>query len=100
MESLQFTEYWPGGYYKMHTDWTGGSSYGNRKLSFSLNVTDPNNYKGGDLHVYPNRPGDEKFYRDRGWITFFPSFVQHQALDVIEGNRKVLIGWIAGPTFK
>ena len=65
-------------------------------ISISINLTDPNDYKGGGLKIYPsNIPSVE-----RGLITVFPSFLRHAALPVKEGTRYALISWINGNAFK
>ena len=41
-EPIQFTEYKPGGLYTEHTDWSGGSIQDIRKLSYVVNLSNPN----------------------------------------------------------
>ena len=94
-ESSQFTKYESGGKYEEHLDWDGGTILDTRKLSYSINLSDPNTYTGGELVV------EHKWAPvHRGWIHIFPSFLSHQAMPVVNGIRYVFIGWVAGPPFK
>lgn len=96
-EGIQFTEYQsPGGHYKPHID----SMYNGkiRKLSISVQLTDPNAYKGGDF-VLNN--GDEVYLpRKQGTALVFPSYSLHGVKPVTEGIRYSLVAWITGPAFK
>tara|TARA_R100001443_G_scaffold114902_1_gene131595 strand:- start:232 stop:927 length:696 start_codon:yes stop_codon:yes gene_type:complete len=94
-ESLQLTKYKSGDYYDLHTDWTGGTILDTRKLSFSIDLSDPSDYRGGGLEVYGLNSNKQK-----GFIHIFPSFLQHKAIKVRRGTRFSLVGWIAGPPFK
>jgi PKHD-type hydroxylase len=69
-----------------------------RKLSFSIQLSDPNSYKGGDLEFMPDMPGI--FKRAQGNICIFPSFLTHRVSPMTEGVRHVIVGWIHGPGFK
>ena len=96
LESLQFTRYNTGGFYKWHTDWKGGTVYDNRKISFTIELSDPETYEGGGLML----SGNKKAPTQRGLIHFFPSFVRHKADNIIKGTRFSMVGWIPGYYFK
>jgi PKHD-type hydroxylase len=103
MENLQYTEYDVdySGHYDMHRDQfkVPNSPNFHRKLSFSIQLTDPLLYEGGDLLIYGEKqPVPVK--RDLGTINFFPSFVLHQVTPVTKGYRNCLVGWVSGPKFK
>lgn len=67
-----------------------------RKLSFSLQLTDPSEYEGGELIV--DIEFDEKIApKSIGAINFFPSDLLHEAKPVTKGVRHVLVGWVVGP---
>lgn len=102
LETLQFTKYifndGAGGMYAKHCD----SGYDNsvaRKLSFSVQLSDPEDYEGGELLLYnaaePARPPNK-----RGTINFFPSFTLHEVTPVTKGTRYSLVGWVNGPKFR
>lgn len=86
---------------------------GYRKLSYSVNLTHPDNYEGGHFEwtdpfaINPqNMTPDNITYRaqqssrEQGSIIVFPSFLYHQVTPVTRGMRHSLVGWIAGPTFR
>lgn len=98
IEGFQFTRYdAPGGKYNQHID--RGLNTWTRKLSFTLQLSDPKDYKGGELELYfgedPTKPSKEQ-----GFIAVFPSYVLHRVTPVTKGTRYSLVAWITGPTFK
>ena len=97
VEEPQFIEYKPGAHIDWHMDRNPISAI--RKLNLSIQLSHPNDYKGGDLLF--NR-GDRIFTmsRDRGFISFFPSFALHKVSPVTSGVRNSIICWITGPAFK
>jgi PKHD-type hydroxylase len=102
IESLQFTSYDGNkkGKYTSHVDTLSGPVYWQRKLSFSIQLSDENSYKGGNLNLHT---GDEKgpvtALRKKGSITFFPSYTLHEVTPVTKGIRYSLVGWVIGPKF-
>lgn len=99
IETLQFTSYTQkNDFYGRHTDQANNTAQ-YRKLSFSVQLSDPNTYKGSDLlmHVSTN---SLKTQRDRGTIIFFPSFTLHEVTPLLSGKRYSLVGWVCGPPFK
>jgi len=97
-QGLQFTRYAaPGEHYEWHID--RGMQTGTRKLSLSLQLSDPDDYEGGDLELWF---GGEpiKVSRDRGMMTLFPSWTMHRVTPVTKGTRYSLVCWISGPSFK
>jgi len=97
---LQFTTYNESntGHYKPHMDL--GRSQPARKLSFSLQLSDPESYQGGILQFPYNRTDPEPAPRARGKIIFFPGYMLHEVTPVTQGTRHSLVGWIAGPLFR
>jgi PKHD-type hydroxylase len=98
IEGFQFTRYdAPGGKYDQHID--RGLNTWTRKLSFTLQLSDPKDYVGGDLELYygkePTVPNKEQ-----GFVTVFPSYVLHRVTPVTKGTRYSLVAWITGPSFK
>ena len=99
IESLQYTVYNEGGFYGKHIDILNSTSKsGVRKLSFSMQLTDEEEYDGGDLIISNSK--NVAISRNKGTITFFPSYTPHEVLPVTRGVRKALVGWILGPNFK
>jgi PKHD-type hydroxylase len=99
VEELQFTKYGPDkDYYCKHTD-NGYTSFGPRKLSFSILLSDPEHYSGGDLALhYEAAPIYGK--RMLGVMTVFPSFMLHEVTPVTSGTRYSLVGWCCGPKLR
>jgi PKHD-type hydroxylase len=123
-ESLQYTVYGEGEYYGWHND-AGLASYykpqssGNRghgeaiatdfinqncekvrKLSFSLLLSDPDTYEGGNLQLLDETGKSYIAPRQRGTIILFDSRSQHRVQKVKSGVRKSLVGWTCGPRWK
>lgn len=97
-EAIQLTNYDQSehGMYGWHQDYNAQVS---RKLSLVMQLTDPNQYEGGDLQVLTS--GEPQVIRkQRGLIVAFPSYVLHQVTPVTQGNRQSLVAWISGPAFK
>lgn len=121
-ESMQFTQYGEGEFYGWHNDAGISGHYkpvsvGNhhegrtqdylneklelvRKLSFVVQLSDPDDYEGGNLQLLAE---DGKSYfapRKRGTVIVFDSRTQHRVLKVTSGLRKSLVGWVVGPRWK
>lgn len=97
-EPLQLTHYLaPGGHYEKHVDRAFQGLI--RKLSMSVQLSNPEKYKGGDLIIYE---GDFKRHtlRTQGSVIVFPSFMEHQVTKVTKGERYSLVGWVTGENFK
>ena len=94
-ESLQLSEYSQGQYYDWHIDFGPGPS-SIRKLSFVLQLSDPESYEGGNLEIMNSRD-PQAMPRDQGVVIIFPSFTLHRVTAVTSGMRHSLVGWIGGP---
>ena len=97
-ENLQLTNYdqSENGMYGWHQDYGGKVS---RKLSLSVQLTDPSEYEGGNLQVMTTGT-PVNLRKQRGLIVAFPSYVLHQVTPVTQGSRQSLVAWISGPAFK
>ena len=97
-EALQFMVYHhhDGGHFGWHMD-VGPRTP--RKLSLTLQLTDPSRYQGGDLQFFT---GDmvRAAPRDRGMLIAFPSYMVHQVTPVTAGTRKSIVAWVSGPQFR
>ena len=117
-ESLQYTRYSEGEFYGWHNDAGLQTQYkpqsvGNlaeglandfvnenielvRKLSFSLQLSGPDDYEGGNVQ-FIDEAGNSYFApRKRGTIVLFDSRTQHRVLKVTKGVRKSIVGWVVG----
>jgi PKHD-type hydroxylase len=72
---------------------------GTRKLSFTVQLSDTKDYKGGDL-VFHYKSQPVKAYREKGMVVVFPSTMLHEVTPVKKGTRYSLVGWVAGPRFR
>ena len=114
-ESCQFTIYKKGQYYDWHCDgWDKpymeeGPTKGKiRKLSVTVTLTDPKEYKGGELEFdLRNEDPDKKpnmrtctEILPKGSLVVFPSFVWHRVKPVTKGERNSLVIWNLGYPFK
>ena len=114
-ESCQFTKYKLNQYYDWHCDsWDKpymeeGPTKGKiRKLSVTVTLTDPKEYKGGELEFdLRNEDPDKKpnmrtctEILPKGSLVVFPSFVWHRVKPVTKGERNSLVIWNLGYPFK
>lgn len=100
LTALQFTVYdgKNNSNYQKHMDL--GRSFPNRKLSFSIQLSDDDEYTGGDLRFHYIKTQPEIAPRTKGKIIFFPTWTVHDVTPVTQGIRYSLVGWVNGPNFK
>jgi PKHD-type hydroxylase len=101
LEDLQFSEYTAEdqGMYGAHSD--TGYDILTRKLSVSIQLSDPEDYDGGDLNFYRfhfRAPATAP--KQKGSVIVFPSFVIHEVTPVTRGTRYSLVTWVAGPQLR
>ena len=97
-EGCQFTHYKaPGAHYGKHVDTLAGQ--GVRKLSVTVQLSDPTTYKGGELYLYAVEEG-QKLSAAQGTLLLFPSYILHEVKPVTQGERYSLVSWITGRPFK
>ena len=99
MPPLQFGEYSEGSFYDWHYDvnWEHSGPY-DRKLSFVLQLSDPNTYEGGNFEFKDIEQATR--FREQGSVLIFPSYHTHRVTPVTKGKRNSLVGWIEGPRWK
>ena len=90
-------EYSKGCHYNWHID--VGKSVPNRKLSYTIQLSKPDEYEGGDLEFLGTDVKQEAF-RQQGVCIMFPSFLAHKVNKIKSGKRFSIVGWVHGPTFK
>ena len=99
IQQLQYTIYNAAdqGFYGAHRDVLATTSGGMlRKLSFSLQLTDPTEYEGGEL-IIDSGIKPHLVSKELGDMHFFLSDLVHEARPVTKGSRHVLVGWVVGP---
>ena len=115
LESIQFTKYKLNQHYGWHVDeypnpfdnnceninWRGKT----RKISAVIILSNPNDYKGGEL-MFKYFQGEKtkiesvKDFLPKGSIIVFPSYVLHQVKPVTDGLRYSLVVWTLGHPFR
>lgn len=122
-ENLQYTQYSVGEKYDWHTDDDISSHYkpnvdtnrninGSiddflntsvekvRKLSFVLQLSDYDEYEGGNLQILTDNNKLVVAPRKRGTLIAFDSRYRHRVTKVTKGTRKSIVGWVVGPRWK
>jgi PKHD-type hydroxylase len=92
------TRYSDGDFFNWHLDF-GAGEISARKLSMTIQLSDPDEYEGGDLQFMIN----EKIVtapREKGTLIIFPSFMIHRVTPIIRGTRQSIVGWVSGPPFR
>lgn len=97
-QELQLTRYSEGDFFDWHLDF-GAGEISARKLSITVQLSDPDEYEGGDLQFMIN----QKIVtapREKGTIVVFPSFIIHRVTPITKGTRQSIVGWVSGPPFR
>ena len=97
VEPLQFTCYGPGQYFGWHVD-IGGDITSLRKLSLTIQLSEPDAYQGGDLHFHGAAEMPQA--RAQGTAVSFPSYLAHEVSPVTAGLRRSLVAWAYGPAYR
>jgi len=123
-ETVQYTVYNEGCFYGWHTDQDYDSFYkpisennrdGDevlvhdylnknteviRKLSFSLLLSDSDEYEGGNFQMMNGVKQSYFVPRKKGILSVFDSRTPHRVQKVTKGTRKSIVGWCVGPRWK
>ena len=128
-ESFQYTNYrhkpdkQRGDFYTWHTDSAGTKTQypdgSIRKLSCTIQLSDPDEYEGGHFQWIEPTPVFDRLLphqkhidvdllthtapfsaKTKGTLIVFPSELQHQVTSVTAGSRNSLVGWLLGPQFR
>lgn len=85
-----------GGHFDWHMD-TGPMPP--RKLSLTLQLTDPARYEGCQLQ-FNTGTSIVAAPKNRGVAIAFPSYMMHRVSPITSGTRKAIVAWVTGPNFK
>jgi len=127
-DCLQYSEYKEGQYYSWHSDDSissrcsmtvstlsnefGGVSapYVNenigleyessRKLSFSLQLSNEDDYEGGELQFLTDEGATYYAPKKKGTLIIFDSRARHRVTKIRSGVRRSLVGWVNGPRWQ
>lgn len=97
-QELQLTRYSEGDFFDWHLDF-GAGEISARKLSMTVQLSDPDEYEGGDLEFMINHKV-VKAPRQKGTIVIFPSFIMHRVTPITKGVRQSIVGWVSGPPYR
>ncbi len=86
------SRYRPGMHYGTHIDdaLMGGIR---TDLSFTLFLSDPNTYQGGEL-VIEAPDGETDLKLEAGGVVLYPTTSLHRVNEVTTGERLVIVGWV------
>lgn len=98
-EEIQYTEYYDNnsGGYEWHMD-CGKGIQNQRKISVTVQLSDPDEYEGGDLEF--NIGKEITAPRGKGNVVIFPSFFLHRVTPVTKGTRKSFVLWVGGEPYR
>lgn len=101
-QAWQFTQYDGSysGFYKKHADTGASGSMKARKVSTSIQISNEDEYEGGELIVYPNKQDAIVAPKGLGTLTIFPSKMLHEAKPVTSGTRSSMICWLQEGEYK
>jgi len=90
---------------KGHFDWHedvqwGKEDFSDRKLSVTIQLSDPAEYEGGNFEFEFAPPIDPTLAKKKGTVVVFPSYLRHRVTPVTQGVRKSLVAWFEGPRWK
>ena len=98
-EGFQFTNYKaPSGKYGKHID--RAMNIPVRKLSISIQLTNPKKYEGGELKLYNGKKEGSVMDKEQGTLIIFPSYTLHEITPITKGERDSLVTWVTGKQFK
>jgi hypothetical protein len=96
VEPYELKQYGTSDFFGKHTDnYNSLSKDIDRKITMSIQLSDDEDYVGGDLLIL-----NQKSSRKKGSIIAFPSLLTHQVNPILKGERWSLISWAWGPQWK
>lgn len=99
-EQIQYTEYDAdySGKYDWHVDFGAGIS-SMRKIAIVIQLSDPNEYEGGELQFYTTK-NLTIAPKDKGTVICFPTYFLHRVTPLAKGKRRSLVLWVSGTPFR
>jgi PKHD-type hydroxylase len=100
-EDIQYTEYYDknDGHYDWHQD-IGPDSASLRKVSITVQLSDSEEYEGGDLQIWSGGQNIQNVERGSGVVVIFPSYMMHRVTKVTKGTRRSFVLWVGGKHYK
>lgn len=108
LEGIQYTEYYASenGHYDWHQDIGFGEHPSKRKVSITIQLTESEDYTGGDLEICYGSNGAGQLDnvrqcpRGAGVGVLFPSYMMHRVSPVTQGVRRSLVLWVGGSHYR
>jgi PKHD-type hydroxylase len=105
LHEMQFTEYRAEdeGCYNWHIDtMLQDPKPSQRKLSMVIQLSDPEDYEGGQLEIQPwfMEPPPADKLKGQGSVIVFPSLLHHRVTPVTKGTRYSMVAWMEGPKWR
>jgi len=94
VEDIQYTSYKRMNFFKPHFD-TGTKQSLSRKLTLSVQLSEPSKYIGGSLNVW-SIEGVQSAMKGVGDVLIFPTYLRHQVKNIYYGERECLVAWARG----
>lgn len=93
---VQYAKYTEGDFFKKHRDVISHTDKHMtlRSLTCSINLSEPEDYEGGELVVYDEEDNIiAQLEKEVGSYIIFPAFIQHEAKVVKSGVREAIVTW-------
>ena len=100
VSEFQIAKYSEGDFFTEHMDMYLSDNASSRKISITVQLSDPDDYEGGDFIFGKDLPHIDPIIRRRGSIVVFPSFVYHEITPITKGTRYSLVGCYEGAKWK
>lgn len=81
-QDIQFTRYIPNEFYNWHVDAGHSSPNNKRKLSTTIQLSDPKKYRGGELVMLIGGEVYHNIQLEQGQAVIFPSYIPHMVTPV------------------
>lgn len=100
-ELIQYTEYYASedGHYDWHQD-IGPNEGSLRKVSITVQLSESDEYEGGDLQIWTGGNSVMDTARGAGIVVVFPSYLMHRVSKVTKGTRRSFVLWVGGEHYK
>ena len=100
-ELIQYTEYYASeeGHYDWHQD-IGPGEGSLRKVSITVQLSEADEYEGGDLQLWTGGNSVMDSARGAGVVVVFPSYLMHRVSKVTKGTRRSFVLWVGGEHYK
>ena len=101
LKGIQVTKYEKGEKYDWHCDYGAESDARHtRKLSATMLITEPSEFKGGDLEIMDYHGNTITAEKTKGTMIIFDSRTPHRVTPVTKGTRVSLVAWMLGPKLR